>query len=68
MHKLNELIPTLLLHQRVDLKRSEVLAIAASEKRGVDQMDVKSAYLHNGIQEEVNLEQPEGFVQQKKSV
>ena len=38
-----------------------VLAIAASRKVSIEQMDVKSAYLHSEIQEEIYLEQPEGF-------
>ena len=39
-----------------------VLAIAASKKKvSIEQMDVKSAYLHCEIEEEIYLEQPEGF-------
>ena len=38
-----------------------VLAIAASRKVSIEQMDVKSAYLHSEVQEEIYLEQPEGF-------
>ena len=38
-----------------------VLAIAASRKVSIEQMDVKSAYLHSEIQEEIYLKQSEGF-------
>ena len=46
----------------------KVLAIAASKKVSVEQMDVKSADLHSEIQEENNLEQPEGFAKGNDSV
>ncbi|KAH9294641.1 hypothetical protein KI387_038229, partial [Taxus chinensis] len=40
-----------------------VLAIAASQGWPVYQMDVKSAFLHGDLQEEIYMEQPAGFVQ-----
>ena len=38
-----------------------LLATAAHKDLYLDQMDVKLAYLHSKIEEEVYLEQPEGF-------
>ena len=40
-----------------------LLAIAAKQNFTLRQLDVKSAYLHPKIDEEVYLEQPEGYVQ-----
>lgn len=40
-----------------------VLAIAATHHWEVHQMDVKSAFLHGDLQEEIYMEQPQGFVQ-----
>jgi hypothetical protein len=40
-----------------------VLALAASHKWEVHQMDVKSAFLHGDLQEEIYMEQPPGYVQ-----
>ena len=45
-----------------------VLAIAASRKISIEQMDIKSAYLHSEIQEEIYLEQPEGFEKENNLV
>jgi len=44
------------------------LLIAAGVEKGwlIDQYDVKSAYLHSSLNEEVYMEQPEGFVQKGK--
>jgi hypothetical protein len=38
-----------------------LLAVAAKKGLHLGQMDVKSAYLHSAIEEEIYLEQPEGF-------
>ena len=38
-----------------------ILALAAKSGAGLHQLDVKSAYLHSAIAEEVYLEQPQGF-------
>ena len=40
-----------------------VFAVAAQYDCILEQMDVKSAYLHSKIEEEIFLQQPEGFVQ-----
>lgn len=45
---------------RYDTVRT-LLAIAASEKLKVKQFDVKTAFLYGSLEEEVYLEQPEGF-------
>ncbi len=39
-----------------------MLGVAAQKDLHLSQMDVKSAYLHSTIEEEIYLEQPEGFV------
>jgi hypothetical protein len=39
-----------------------VLALAASHKWEVHQLDIKSAFLHGDLQEEVYMEQPPGYV------
>ena len=44
-----------------------LLAIAAQKDLHVGQMDVKSAYLHSKIEEEIYLEQPRGFVNKANS-
>jgi hypothetical protein len=41
-----------------------VLAIAAQNKWKVFQLDVKSAFLNGILQEEIYVEQPEGFMEQ----
>eukprot|EP00253_Pinus_taeda_P002344 PITA_02344 len=40
-----------------------VLSLTASFKWEVHQMDVKSAFLHGGLHEEIYTEQPPGFIQ-----
>jgi hypothetical protein len=45
-----------------------VLALAASHKWEVHQMDVKSAFLHGDLQEEIYMEQPPGYVQNDSSL
>ena len=40
-----------------------VLSLAASQGWPIYQMDVKSAFLHGDITEEIYMEQPPGFVQ-----
>ena len=44
-----------------------LLATAAQKDLQLGQMDVKSAYLHSNIEEEIYLEQPEGFVKKANS-
>ena len=38
-----------------------VLAIASSKKWEVHHMDVKSAFLHGDLEEEIYMRQPEGY-------
>ncbi|CAB4001163.1 Hypothetical predicted protein [Paramuricea clavata] len=44
-----------------------LLATAARKDLYLGQMDVKSAYLHSKIEEQIYLEQPEGFVKKANS-
>ena len=39
-----------------------VLSIAASMNLEVEQIDVKTAFLHGDLEEEIYMEQPEGFI------
>ena len=39
-----------------------VLAIASSKRWEVHHMDVKSAFLHGDLEEEIYMKQPEGFI------
>ena len=39
-----------------------VLAIAASKRWEVHHMDVKSAFFHGDLEEEIYMKQPEGFI------
>lgn len=43
-----------------------VLGLAASLDLEVEQMDVKTAFLHGNLEEEIYMEQPEGYVQKGK--
>jgi hypothetical protein len=45
-----------------------VLSLVASHKWEVNQMDVKSAFLHGDLQEEIYMEQPLGYVQNDSSL
>jgi hypothetical protein len=45
-----------------------VLALVASHKWEVHQMDVKSAFWHGDLQEEIYMEQPPGYVQNESSL
>jgi hypothetical protein len=45
-----------------------VLALVASHKWEVHQMDVKSAFLHGYFQEEIYMEQPPDYVQNESSL
>ena len=44
-----------------------LLATATQKDLQLGQMDVKSAYLHSNIEEEIYLEQPQGFVKKANS-
>ena len=43
-----------------------VLSIAASMDLEVEHMDVKTAFLHGHLEEEIYMHQPEGFVKKGK--
>ena len=43
-----------------------VLGLAASLDLEVEQMDVKTAFLHGDLEEEIYMEQPEGYVKKGK--
>jgi hypothetical protein len=45
-----------------------VLALAASHKWEVHQMDVKSTFLHGDLKEEIYMEQPLGYIQNDSSL
>jgi hypothetical protein len=45
-----------------------VLALAASHKWEIHQIDVKSPFLHGDLQEEIYMEQPPGYVQNDSSL
>jgi hypothetical protein len=45
-----------------------VLALSASHKWEVHQMDAKSAFLHGDLKEEIYMEQPPGYVQNDSSL
>jgi len=38
-----------------------IIALVASQRWNLHQMDVKTTFLHGSIKEEVYVEQPEGF-------
>ena len=43
-----------------------VLSIAASMDLEVEQLDVKTTFLHGDLEEEIYMQQPEGFVKKGK--
>ena len=43
-----------------------VLGLAASLDLEVEQMDVKTTFLHSDLEEEIYMEQPEGFEEKGK--
>ena len=45
-----------------------VVALGAQHKLQLHQMDVSTAFLHGELAEEVYMRQPEGFVEQGKSI
>ena len=45
-----------------------VLSLVASYKWEVHQMDVKSAFLHGDLHEEIYMEQPPGFIHNDSSL
>jgi len=43
-----------------------LLAVAAQENWKVYQLDVKSAFLNGFLQEEIYVEQPEGYIKEEE--
>ena len=43
-----------------------MLSIAASMNLEVEQLDVKTTFLHGDLKEEIYMQQPEGFVEKGK--
>ena len=43
-----------------------VLSISASMDLEVEQLDVKTAFLHGDLEEEIYMQQPKGFVEEGK--
>ena len=43
-----------------------VLSIAANMNLEVEQLDVKTTFLHGDLEEEICMQQPEGFVERGK--
>ena len=43
-----------------------VLSIASSMNLEVEQLDVKTTFLHGNLEEEIYMQQPEGFVERGK--
>ena len=43
-----------------------VLSIAANMNLEVEQLDVKTTFLHGDLEEEIYMQQPEGFVKSGK--
>ena len=43
-----------------------ILAVAASRKMAVQQLDVKTAFLHGDLEEEIYMEQPEGYMKEDR--
>ena len=43
-----------------------VLSIAASMNLEVEQLDVKTTFLHGDLEEEIYMQEPEGFVKKGK--
>ena len=47
---------------------STVLGLAASLNLEIEQMDVKAIFLHGDLEEEIYMEQPEGFKEMVKKI
>lgn len=45
-----------------------ILALAAQRRWSVYQLDVKSAFLHGKIEEEVFVDQPQGYVKEREEL
>ena len=58
---------TLALVARMDSIRL-VLAVAASKRWEVHHMDVKSAFLHGDLKEEIYMKQPKGYIEDSSLV
>ena len=44
-----------------------VLAMATQSDMEIEQMDVKTTFLHGRLEEEIYMEQPEGFAQTRRT-
>lgn len=43
-----------------------VLGLAANMNLEIEQLDVKTAFLHGDLEKEINIEQPEGYQKKDK--
>lgn len=55
----NEVFSPVVKHSSIKI----MLSIAAYNDLELDQMDVKTAFLHGNLSEKILMEQPEGFVE-----
>ena len=59
----NEIFSPVVRHTSIRI----LLAIVAAENMELEQMDVKTTFLHGELEEDIYMAQPEGFVAQGKS-